>query len=212
MVSTVVRREMDMYTGPLTTTRLALVLEYNGANYYGSQLQTASPTIQSEVERALLCLTGETIRITAASRTDAGVHARGQVVSFRTGSTLSLDKIVSGMNHYLPRDIAVKYSLKVDDSFDVRRHAESREYRYSILKSRTRSPIADGSTYRVIGNLDTEAMQRAAEELVGEHDFASFASGIGNEIISTVRNVYRAEISSRYAAQQVALSELGLGG
>jgi len=194
MVSTVTRREMGMSTGPSTTTKLALVLEYNGAKYYGSQLQSASPTIQSEVEKALLCLTGETVRVAAASRTDAGVHARGQVVSFRTGSALSPETFVSGLNHYLPGDIAVKAACSVDDTFDVRRHAESREYRYSILNSRTRSPITGGFTCRVVGTLDVEAMHIAAETLVGEHDFASFASGIGKETKSTVRKVYRAEV------------------
>ena len=194
MVSTVIRRGMDMPTGPLTTTRLALVLEYNGTKYFGSQLQAASITIQSEVEKALLSLTGEAVRVTAASRTDAGVHARGQVVSFQTCSALSPDTFVSGLNHYLPGDIAVKSACRVDDSFDVRRHAQSREYRYSILNSRTRSPITDSFTYRVVGTLDVEAMHIAATTLVGKHDFASFASGIGKETISTVRKVYHAEV------------------
>ena len=132
--------------------------------------------------------------MTAAGRTDAGVHARGQVISFGTGSSLSCDAFISGLNHYLPGDIAVKAAHRVDGSFDARRHAESREYRYTILNSGTRSPIREGFAYRVVGNLDAEAMQRAAEALVGEHDLASFASGIGGETKSTVRRVYRAGV------------------
>lgn len=193
MVSTTTNREMVKHTGPVTTTRLALVLEYDGTNYYGFQSQPDSPTIQEEVERALRRLTGETLRVTAAGRTDAGVHARGQVISFRTGSSLSQQAFVGGLNHYLPGDIAVKAVYTVDDSFDPRRDAESREYRYSILTSRTRSPITMGFAYRVVGTMDIEAMNRACRTLVGEHDFASFASGIGGETKSTVRRVYRAE-------------------
>ena len=194
MVSTAVSRETVARTGPATTTRLALVLEYDGTNYYGFQLQRASPTIQKEVEQALRRLTGETIRVTAAGRTDAGVHARGQVISFGTGSSLARETFVSGLNHYLPGDIAVKAAYRPDDSFDARRRAVSREYRYSILNSGTRSPMREGFAHRVVGNLGIEAMHRAAEALVGEHDLASFASGIGGETKSTVRRVYRAEV------------------
>lgn len=194
MVSTAVNREMGRHTGPAATTRMALVLEYDGTNYYGFQLQTGMPTIQREVEHALWRLTGETIRVTAAGRTDAGVHARGQVVSFRTGSSLSRETFVSGLNHYLPRDIAVESACVVHESFDPRRHAESREYRYSIINSRTRSPLREGYACRVVGTLDIEAMNQACRALVGEHDYASFASGIGDEVRSTVRRVYRAEV------------------
>lgn len=195
MVSTAANRKMVKHTGPATTTRLALVLEYDGTSYYGFQLQPTSPTIQEKVERALRQLTGETLRVTAAGRTDAGVHARGQVISFRTVSLLSRQTFVSGLNHYLPRDIAVRAACAVDDSFDPRRDAESREYRYSILNSRTRSPITMGFAYRVVGTMDIEAMNRACQALVGQHDFASFASGIGGETKSTVRTIYRAEVS-----------------
>ncbi len=195
MVSTTANREIVKHTGPATMTRLALVLEYDGTSYYGFQLQPTSPTIQEKVERALRQLTGETLRVTAAGRTDAGVHARGQVISFRTGSSLSRQTFVSGLNHYLPGDIAVRAAYAVDDSFDPRRDAESREYRYSILNSRTRSPITMGFAYRVVGSMDIEAMNRACQALVGQHDFASFASGIGGETKSTVRRVYRAEVS-----------------
>ena len=194
MVSTAVSRETVAHSGPGIATRLALVLEYDGTNYYGFQSQLATPTIQKEVEQALRRLTGEAVRVTAAGRTDAGVHARGQVVSFGTGSSFSCETFISGLNHYLPGDIAVKAAREVGASFDARRHAVSREYRYTILNSGTRSPIREGFAYRVAGNLDTEAMQRATEVLVGEHDLASFASGIGGETKSTVRTVYRAGV------------------
>jgi len=177
-----------------TITRMVLVVEYDGTGYHGFQLQAALPTIQGEIEKALLKLSGERIRVMAASRTDAGVHARGQVVSFRSESQLPAQTFVNGLNYYLPGDIAVKAAYRADDSFNVRRDAVSREYKYYILNSLTPSPIREGFSYRVGGHLDIEAMKQACQALIGEHDFALFASSLGVEIKSTVRRVYRAEI------------------
>ena len=110
-------------------------MEYDGTNYYGFQLQAELPTVQGQAEEALWKLTGEKSRVAAASRTDTGVHAEGQVVSFKTRSSLPLTTFVKGLNHYLPRDIAVKDAFRVSDSFNVRRDAVSREYNYYILNS-----------------------------------------------------------------------------
>jgi tRNA pseudouridine38-40 synthase len=180
--------------GLATGTRVVLILEYDGTNYHGSQLQANAPTIQGEVEKALQKLTGEKTRIKAASRTDAGVHALGQVVSFRTGVDLPLKTFIDGLNYYLPRDIAVKEAFKVDDNFDVRRRAISREYKYYILNSPSRSPLRQGFSYLVNGNLDIGAMKHACRALVGKHDFASFVSSPGAASKSTVRNMYQADI------------------
>ncbi len=185
-----------MVIGLAAGTRVVLILEYDGSNYHGSQLQANAPTIQGEIEKALQKLTGERTRIKAASRTDAGVHARGQVISFRTGSALPLKSFVDGLNHYLPRDIAVKEAFRADDSFDVRRGAVSREYKYYILNSPTRSPMRRGISCRVTGNLDIEAMNRACQALIGKRDFASFVSSAETARRKrTVRNVYKAEIT-----------------
>ena len=177
-----------------TTTKIVLIVEYDGTHYHGFQLQAALPTIQWEIEKALWELTGERIRVMAASRTDAGVHAKGQVVSFRTESPLPPQTFVNGLNYYLSRDVAIKAAYRVDDSFNVRRDAISREYNYYILNSLTRSPIREGFSYRVGGHLDIEAMNQACQALIGEHDFISFASSMGVEIKKTVRRVYRAEM------------------
>jgi len=175
---------------------VALILEYDGSNYHGSQWQANAPTIQGEIEKALKKLTGERTRIKAASRTDAGVHARGQVVSFRMDSALPLKSFIDGLNHYLPREIAVKEAYRLDDSFDVRRGAVSREYKYYILNSPTRSPMRQGFSCRIDGNLDIEAMNQACQALIGKHDFASFVSSAGTARSKrTVRNVFRAEIT-----------------
>jgi len=194
MVSTTVNIEAKPVSDLATKTKVVLIVEYDGTRYHGFQLQASLPTIQGELEKALWRLTGERTRVLAASRTDAGVHARGQVVSFRTRSLHSLQTFVRGLNYYLPRDIAVRVAHRVRDSFNVRRHAVSREYNYYILNSLTRSPLKEGFSYLVTGHLDIDAMNRACQMLVGEHDFASFTSSNEGWIKSTVRRVYRAEI------------------
>jgi tRNA pseudouridine38-40 synthase len=175
-------------------TKIVLILEYDGTRYHGSQLQGNASTIQGEIEKALRKLTGERIRIGTASRTDAGVHAKGQVAGFRTEAVLPLAAFVKGLNYYLPQDIAVKEAFRAGDSFDVRRSALSREYMYYILNSPTRSPVRQGFSHLVTGNLDIGAMAQACQALIGRHDFASFVSS--PEIVkrNTVRNVHDAKI------------------
>ncbi len=177
-----------------TTTKIVLVLEYEGTNYHGFQLQAELPTVQGEIEKSLCRLTGERIRVLAASRTDSGVHAEGQVVSFRTESVLSPNTFINGLNYYLPEDIAVKESFRVRDSFNVRRDAVSREYQYRILNSLTRSPLRERFYYRVNSHLDIVAVNKVCKALIGTHDFTSFTCSKGPEIKSTVRRVYHAEM------------------
>ena len=175
--------------------RIALIIEYDGTRYHGSQSQVNAITIQKELENALQKLAGETIRIACASRTDAGVHAKGQVVSFKAKSSHSQQTFINGLNYYLPKDIAIKAAHRVRDSFSVRRQAVSREYNYYILNSPTRSPLRSGFFYLVKGHLNIEAMNQACQGLIGEHDFASFTSDIDISLRSTVRRVYRVEVS-----------------
>jgi len=176
------------------TAKIILIIEYDGTRYHGFQWQAGLPSIQGEVEKAIKRLTGERRRLIAASRTDAGVHAKGQVVSFRTESPLPTNTFISGLNYYLPRDIAVKSAYRVSDSFNVRRDAISREYSYYILNSPTRSPTREAFSHLVASPLDIEAVNQACQALIGEHDFASFASGNGARIKSTVRRVFKAEL------------------
>ena len=177
------------------TSKIVLSLEYDGTGYYGFQLQAAEPTVQGALETALFQLTGSRIRVIAASRTDTGVHAREQVVSFRTGSALPTATFISGLNFYLPRDIAVRAAYRVEDSFNVRRDAVSREYNYYILNHPTRSPIRDRFTFQVPGPLDISAMNEACQALIGTHDFASFTTSGGARLRSTVRTVQTANVS-----------------
>ena len=176
------------------TTKVALVVEYDGTRYHGFQLQASLPTIQSEVEKAVWKLTGEKVRVVSASRTDAGVHAKGQVISLRTTSPFPALTFINGLNYYLPSDIAVKTAYRVSNSFNVRRQAISRQYNYYILNCPTRSPIRRLFAYTVGRQLDIDAMNEACQILIGEHDFASFASSVEIGLKSTVRKVYKALI------------------
>ncbi len=129
----------------------------------------------------------------AASRTDAGVHAKGQVVSFWAGSTLDTMALVRALNYYLPADIAVKKAYRARDDFNVQRDALSREYRYYILNTDTRSPFARKFALFVPKALDVQMMNEACQLIQGEHDFASFASSLDSSR-STVRTVYEAGV------------------
>ena len=176
---------------------MILTIEYDGRRYCGFQLQAREPTIQSELEKAIWKLTREHTRVMAASRTDAGVHARGQVASFRTSSSLPQERFVGGLNHYLPCDIAVKSAYKIDEHFDIRRQASSREYNYYILNTPTRSPLEEGFAHLVSGDLNIEAMNQACQALLGEHDFISFASALEPRVKNTRRKVHVASVERR---------------
>jgi len=132
----------------------------------------------------------------AASRTDAGVHAKGQVVSFWAKSTLDTMTLVRALNYYLPKDIAVKAAYRASDDFNVRGDALSREYHYYILNSNTRSPFSQRFALFVPKMLDVEVMNEACQLIQGEHDFASFASSLDGSK-STLRNVYEAEVEEK---------------
>jgi tRNA pseudouridine38-40 synthase len=175
--------------------KIVLVLEYDGANYCGFQFQENVKTVQDEIEKALHKLTGETLRIVSASRTDAGVHAKGQVVSYWTAGRLAEERILNGLNHYLPQDIAVKAVYKVNNRFNVQKDAVSREYSYIIWNSRTRSPLQRANSHYIWGALDIAAMNRACELLVGEHDLSSFITDYSQSIIkSTIKTVHLARV------------------
>lgn len=179
-----------------SVNKIVLVVEYDGRNYCGFQLQANLPTIQAELENAIGKVTGESSRVMAASRTDTGVHAVGQIVSFQTKSSLTPQVFIRALNYYLPEDIAVKGACKVDMDFNVRRDAVSREYNYRILNGSTRSPLLEGFAYFMPKKLNTRIMNKACKFLEGEHDFASFAAALG-KLGSTVRNVHRANVAKK---------------
>lgn len=175
-------------------SRLVIIIEYNGSRYHGFQLQKNAATVQGELESALYKLTGEKIRVESASRTDAGVHARDQVASFKTNSDLLRETFVGGLNYYLPPDIAVKAAYRVENNLNIRKEAISREYHYYILNRRVRSPLKADYSWHFKGELDIAEMNEASRMLCGKHNFIGFASALqGKELLATNREVLNAE-------------------
>lgn len=168
---------------------LKLTLAYDGTEYEGWQYQPDKPTVQGTLERAWHAVSGESLRITASGRTDAGVHALGQVASFRTESRLATDVIARAMNAELPQDIAVLAVEEMPPGFHAIRDAVRKRYRYTIHNAPVRDPFRRRYAWHVYRPLDVEAMQRAAEPLRGTHDFRSFESQWPNRATS-VRTVY----------------------
>lgn len=174
--------------------RFALVLEYEGTNYSGFQHQNNAPSIQEEIEKAIARFTGENVRVKAAGRTDAGVHAKGQVVAFDLDKDQEPETITPALNHHLPDDIAVQQAHRVDDRFDPRRDARSRLYRYSIHTGTAPAPLLRRTVARIAGRLSIGRMQSAAREFVGVHDFRNFAGPLEKPEASTVREVYESRV------------------
>jgi tRNA pseudouridine38-40 synthase len=170
-----------------------LILEYDGTRYVGWQVQPNGPSIQAEVERALAALHKGPRRVTAAGRTDAGVHALGQVCSFPEERPLPLPAYVKGMNALLPEDIAVRAASLELEGFDARRDASGKRYRYRIQNLETRAPLARLVAWQVFRTLDVGAMRTAALPLLGRHDFAAFQAA-DCESHHAVREVTRLEV------------------
>jgi tRNA pseudouridine38-40 synthase len=170
--------------------KIKAILEYDGTRYAGFQEQPEQPTIQGEIERTLAEITQEKTKIVGAGRTDAGVHARGQVVHFLSGWKRSLEELHRAFNALLPQDIAVREMTVAAPDFHARYSAVSREYRYTILNQDVRSPLEERYAYHNAQSLDARAMEEALTYLIGTHDFASFGQPTQGD--STVREVMHA--------------------
>ncbi|HWO22101.1 MAG TPA: tRNA pseudouridine(38-40) synthase TruA [Kofleriaceae bacterium] len=153
---------------------IRLLVEYDGTLLCGWQRQANGPTVQGHLEEALAKLLSHEAPVVGASRTDAGVHARGQVASFRTARPIPLHGIRRGLNSLLPREIAVRDAAEVPDDFHPRFSATGKHYRYTILTRPDRSPRWRDRAWHHPEPLSIEAMAAAAASLVGEHDFAAF--------------------------------------
>ena len=175
--------------------RMALIVEYEGSGYHGFQYQVNALSIQEELEKAIARLTNESPRVSGAGRTDAGVHARGQVVAFDTDADYGPETFIRALNHYLPDDIAAKAAFKVGSDFDPRRMALSRWYRYTFHCGATPSPLTRGRAYHVGDSLEVPRMRRAARHFVGVHDFARFCGPLDRAGASTVREIFEAKLS-----------------
>lgn len=174
---------------------IRLTLAYDGTNYFGWQIQPNGQSIQSTLRDAVTKLTGEVPTILAAGRTDAGVHALGQVANFRTNSTIPSEKMRAGLQNFLPHDIVVRDVADVDVNFHATYSAKQKRYRYIIHNSRVNDPFLRHYAWRVGFELDTQRMNDAAQMLLGTHDFRCFESEFPNKATS-VRTVFEAVVGS----------------
>jgi tRNA pseudouridine38-40 synthase len=167
---------------------LKLVLEYDGSNYCGWQAQSDAPTIQGVLEQALAKILGERVRVSGAGRTDAQVHALGQVASFRTASHLPAEALQRALNSLLPRDVAIREAHDAPADFHARFSALGKVYAYRILNRPVRSPLRLRYVWYVPQPVDLPTMAAAATCLQGTHDFASFQAA-GSGVKTTARTL-----------------------
>lgn len=173
--------------------RYKLTIAYDGTAYHGWQLQPGRRTVQGVLEEAILRLTGEERRVAASGRTDAGVHAEGQVVAFDLERAWEARRLQLALNAVTAGDLAVKSVEAVADEFDPRRWASRRRYVYTIWNTSWDSPFHRRYAWRVGVSLDVGEMQRAASCLLGEHDFTSFRAA-GCDAESPVRRIFRSDL------------------
>lgn len=170
--------------------RFKVTVEYDGTDFAGFQYQAGQRSVQAELERAVQRLTGQSARVQGAGRTDAGVHALGQVISFEAETRIPIDKMAAALNSVLPGDIAAVAAEEVDERFHARFSAKSRAYVYVILNRAQPSALLGRYAHHYPYPLDIPAMQAAATHLLGTQDFAAWANST-DETNSTVRHILR---------------------
>ena len=171
---------------------IKLTIEYEGTNYQGWQIQPSGQTIQGVIQDRLKRLTGESSQLIGSGRTDAGVHALGQVAHFKTESRMDANTFQRALNSLLPEDIVIRRAEEVEVEFHARRSVRSKVYKYRILNRTTPPAIGRQYIWYVPQKLDLDEMKKATCSLVGEHDFSAFRS-VGSSIRSSVRNILRAD-------------------
>ena len=169
-----------------------LILEYDGTDYKGFQKQPGLPTIQGVLEEALARVVEAESPLYAAGRTDAGVHARGQVVNLVGSLKIPAQRLNRALNAFLPPDVVVKSAREVEEGFNARKSAVSREYVYYIHRGDSPTALLRRYAYHYGRSLDTDAIENALESTIGRHDFASFCRS--EEGRSTQREIYEAEL------------------
>ncbi len=175
---------------------IKLTIEYDGTDYHGWQRQPRSATVQETIEKALARVLQEKVNLIGASRTDAGVHARGQAANLKTKSRIPLKNLKAALNSLLLEDIVIKSCLRAMDDFHARYGAKGKFYRYTILNRALSSPFVRKYAYFFPHPLDTQAMKKAAKHLVGRHDFSSFR-GTGTMRKNCIRTVKKLTVTSR---------------
>ncbi len=176
--------------------RIMLIVAYDGTNYSGWQVQPNADTIEGRLNTTLSSLLGEEICVTGASRTDAGVHSMGNVAVFDTESRIPAEKMALAINARLPEDIIVQKSMEVNADFHPRKCDCVKTYEYRIFTGRMENPQLIRYTWHRYGQMDIEAMRRAAACLVGEHDFTSFCA-VASDALSKVRTIYSIDVEKQ---------------
>jgi tRNA pseudouridine38-40 synthase len=171
-----------------------ITISYDGTDYHGWQKQKGYPTIQDELEKALQQILSKKISVIGSGRTDAGVHALGQVAHFKANTRLDQKEFILALNGTLPKDIRVSSLQKISADFHARKSARSKIYRYRILNSPRMSPFLLRYVLHWPSTLDIQAMRDAAALFIGEYDFTSFSS---NRELHPVRNIIRSGIIQR---------------
>jgi tRNA pseudouridine38-40 synthase len=166
---------------------------YDGTDFAGWQVQPGLLTVQGALADVLERITGEQTKVTGAGRTDAGVHASGQVANFKTSSNIATHNLERAVNSMLAPRIRIDHIEEVPDGFDARRNALRKLYRYSILIAEFPDPLLSRYTWQLRSDLDTDLMKEAAQHLVGKHDFTSFRGSLGVDR-SPMRTVYSLDI------------------
>lgn len=175
---------------------VALVIEYDGTNYHGWQCQPNIVTLEEAVRDVVARILGHDAKIYAGGRTDAGVHASGQVINFHTDKDIPLEGLKKGLNSMLPEDIRVKAALEVDQSFHARYSARSKVYSYTIANTPIHSPFHFRYSWHIPYTIDSGIMNRTIKGIAGEHDFSAFKKK--DEVYaSTVRNILSAGVKKR---------------
>jgi len=176
---------------------IKLVIQYDGSNYHGWQKQPGRQTVESEITSAIENLTCcENVEINGASRTDAGVSALGQVANVKLDTPIPAERLAKAITQYLPSEIAVTEAVDVPDDFDAIKDAKSKLYRYSIFTGKNRPVMQISHCWHRPGKLDAEAMQTAAQKLIGTKDFKSFATA-GDKRSSSVRTIFRCDCTQQ---------------
>lgn len=174
------------------TRKIRLLVEYDGTSYQGWQIQAQGQTIQGVIQERLTRILGEPVHLVGSGRTDAGVHALGQVAHFTTRNVLDLGSLHRALNSLLPEDILVLKVEEVDEAFHARKSAKSKVYEYRILNRPLRSVFCRSYAWHIPYPLNWEEIRRATEKLLGRHDFSSFRS-TGTPTKNAIREVFRAE-------------------
>ncbi len=175
---------------------IALKFAYDGTNYHGWQAQKNAVTVSQTMQEALSGIVGHGVRLTGCGRTDAGVHAKQYVANFYTDSSIPLERLPLAVNTKLPGDISVYTAAEVDNGFHAVFSSRQKEYTYCIYPSRIPDPFCTNRAYFYPRKLDVDVMRAAADELIGEHDFAAMRS-VGSNVKTTVRRVYYCDVCQK---------------